>query len=370
MNKFYPLATLLSAILTLGAQAQTYTTVRDGNWHDVGAAQVWDPSGEPPTNCIGCVITISKNVTLNAHVQLSGGSVLYVDGNSAKLTIAAPSGGADWASSFNVILPDDNSNPANMVSVINGGVVDATNGDNQYDGFFSSDIGSPRLYFKQLGNGASAYKDLAVINSRLVTTQTMSSGSQLKASGTLPLGLTDFDAVPNNGEVDLTWNTQFEQNSDHFDIERSSNNGAKWDVIGKVSAQGNASSVTKYDFTDANPGGGTLQYRVHGYDKDGKSTYSPIKTVRLTALATVSVFPNPAKDYVNVSLPAGEANGGQTSIRLIGQTGQLLAEKRVSNAAGTIVTFPVASYAPGNYLVQIVTADGAKQISKVLISRQ
>src|SRR3954464_12758160 len=104
MNKFYPLATLLSAtLLTLGAQAQTYTTVRNGNWNDVGAAQVWDPSGEPPASCIGCTIGAHNQVTLNKHVQLSGGSTLYIDGSAAKLTILS-SGGADWNSSNNVIL--------------------------------------------------------------------------------------------------------------------------------------------------------------------------------------------------------------------------------------------------------------------------
>lgn len=369
MNKFYPLATLLSAILlTHGTQAQTYTTVRNGNWTASGPAQVWDPSGEPPANCVGCTIIVHNEVTLNKSVTLSGGSTLYIDGSDAKLLINA-SNGADWASSFNIILKDDNSNPHNMLSVINGGVVDATAADAQFDGIFTADLSTPVLSFKQIGNGPSAYQGTTVKNTRTVSTQTMATGTNLIASGTLPLGLTDFDAVASNGAVNLTWNTQYEQNSDHFDIERSSNNGAKWDVIGKVAAQGNSSSVTNYNFTDANPGSGTLQYRIHGVDRDGKPTYSPIKAVRLNALASVSVFPNPAKDYVNVSLPAGEATAGQTTIRLIGQTGQLLAEKRTAGSGGSIVTFPVSSYAPGNYLIQIITADGAKQTSKVMISR-
>src|SRR3569833_2039681 len=147
-----------------------------------------------------------------------------------------------------------------MLSVINGCSVDATAADAQFDGIFTADLSTPVLTFKQIGNGPSAYQGTTVKNTRTVSTQTMASGSNLVASGTLPLGLTDFDAFVSNGAVNLTWNTQYEQNSDHFDIERSSSNGAIWDVIGKVAAQGNASSVTNYNFTDANPGSGTVQY--------------------------------------------------------------------------------------------------------------
>ena len=102
---------------------------------------------------------------------------------------------------------------------------------------------------------------------------------------------------------------------------------------------------------------------------DGRPTLSPIKIIRTTPLADVTIFPNPARDYVNVSLPVSEATAGMVSIRLFGQSGQLLAEKRVQAAGGTIQSFPVSSYAPGNYLVQVVTADGAKQVSKVVVSK-
>jgi len=369
MNKFYPLATLLSAILlTLGAQAQTYTTVRDGNWNASGPAQVWDVSGQPPANCTGCTITVLHQVHLNAHLTLSGGSVLNISGPTAQLIVDS-SGGNDWSNSFNVVLMNDHSNPVNSIMATTGGIADARGADTAFDGLFSTFNGSPLIYFKQVGRGPAAFSGTVIANNGNPPTALMNSGSTLKATGTLPLGLTNFDAVPNNGAVDLTWTTQFEQNASYFDIERSANNGTKWDVVGKVTAIGNSNKPTSYSFTDNNPGSGTLQYRIHGYDLDAHPTYSSIRAVRLNPLATISVFPNPAKDYVNVSFPATDGASGLTSIRLIGQSGQVLAEKRVSGSGGSIVTFPVASYAPGNYLLQIVTADGAKQINKVLISR-
>jgi hypothetical protein len=375
MKLFYPLATLLlvSFIFTTGALAQTYTggtytAVRNGNWHTTSGPNAWDPNGEPPVTCLNCSIVINAVVHLNTSVTLSGGSLLNINGSGTQLLVDN-SGGADWASSFNVILLNDNSNPVNTIKTTNGGIGNASAADNSFDGFFTAFSSSPTLYFKQIGNGASAYSGTTVINNRNASSNLLSPGSTLTANGTLPISLVDFAAVLSNGAVDLSWRTLLEANSDHFDIERSTNGGSKWDVIGKVAAKGNSSTPVSYSFTDANPGSGTIQYRVHGYDKDGRPTLSTIQTVRTTPIASVSVYPNPAKDYVNVSLPVSEATAGTVHIRLIGQSGQLLVEKSVTGAGGTVQTFAVSNYPPGNYLIQVTTADGAKQVSKVFLSR-
>jgi len=373
MKKFYPFTTLLcSILLTYGAQAQTggtYTAVRNGNWHVTSGPNVWDPSGEPPADCNNCAININASVNLNVSLTLSGGSILTVSGSGAMITIGS-SGGTDFASSYNIILINDNSTPKTSVKTSNGGVIDATGADNTFDGIFTSPNTHSPILFKQIGNGGSAYNGTTEINSRTVTTNVMSGNTTLSATGTLPITLTNFVATLNGSAVDLTWTTQMEENSDHFDIERSSNSGAKFDVIGKVAAQGYSAIPVNYTFTDANPGSGTLQYRIHGYDKDGRSTYSPIQAVRTTPVATVSIYPNPARDLVNVALPADELAAGTVTIRLFAQSGQLLAEKNVMNAAGTTQSFPVSIYPPGNYLVQVITADGIRQVSKVLISKQ
>lgn len=376
MNKlFYPLATLLlgSLILTTGALAQTYTggtytAVRNGNWHTTSGPNAWDPNGEPPANCINCKIVITNVVHLNTSVTLSGGSLLDIDGSGTQLMVDN-SGGADWASSFNVILMNDNSNPTNTIKATNGGIGNAAGGDNSFDGFFTAFSSSPTIYFKQVGNGPSAYSGTTVINSRNSTVNILSPGGSLTANGTLPINLVDFAAVVNNGAVDLSWRTLTEGNSDHFDIERSTNGGSKWDVIGHVAAQGYSGTPVNYSFTDAAPGSGTIQYRVHAYDRDGRPTFSVVQTVRTTPIVSVSIYPNPAKDYVNVALPVSEATTGTVHIRLIGQSGQLLAEKSVTGAGGTIQSFAVSNYAPGNYLIQVATADGTKQVSKVVLSR-
>jgi hypothetical protein len=371
MNKLYPLALLATSLLIHGAQAQTYTAERSGNWHVDSGPNVWDVSGEPPTNCSGCTITIKSGVTItmNAHITLSNSSILQVgtDGSSATALVINASGGTDFGTSYNIVLLNDGT--SNKLKMNDGLSFLNASGAGTYDGLLS--LYAPNNYYKLLGNAPSGFIGTTVTsNAPAAYGKTLTGPTTLNGTGTLPIGLTDFEAVVNNGAVDLTWITQFEQNSSHFDIERSSNGGAKWDVIGKVAAKGISALPVNYSFTDAGPGSGTIQYRIHGYDLDGKSILSPIQVIRTTPLANITVFPNPAKDYVNVSLPAEEATTGTVSIRLISQSGQLLVERRVTGAGGTIISFPVSSYTPGNYLVQVVTADGARQVSKVLISKQ
>lgn len=374
MKKLYPLASLLLSglILTSGANAQsfTYTAVRNGNWHTPSGVNVWDPSGEPPASCSSCKVIISAGVTvtLNAHITLSGGSTLQVgsDGSAAAALLIPSSGGTDWVTSNNIILPNDGSNPTNSMKVVDGISFISASSAGTYDGVLTSfTSGGSTTYFKQLGTAPNGFVETTVAsNGPAAYGTTLSGPKTLSATGTLPITLTNFDAVVSNGVVDLTWTTLLESNADHFDIERSTD-GAKWDVIGKVAAKGNSSVATNYSFTDGNPGSGTIEYRIHGYDKDGRPTVSPVKAVRTTAIASVSVYPNPATSYVNISIPATESSTAH--IRLIGQTGQVLAEK--TGAGGTVQTFSVGNYPPGNYLIQVITSDGTKQVSKVLISR-
>jgi len=384
MNKLYPLATLLATTLLIhGAQAQTftggtYTAERNKDWHVTSGLNAWDINGEPPVNCINCKIIIKSGVTvnLNTHVTLSGGSTLQIgsDGTAATALLINSSGGSDWATSYNIILVNDGS--TNQLKMNDGLALLNSSNAGTYDGVLSAfpyTSGSTTVtsYYKTLGNAPSSFVETSVgLNSPAAYGKTLSGPATLSAAGPLPIFLANFDAVLNNGEVNVTWTTQFEQNSDHFDIERSADGGAKWDVIGKAAARGYSASPVNYSFTDENPGSGTIQYRVHGYDLDGRPTLSTIKVIRTTPLANVTIFPNPAKDYVNVSLPVSEATAGAVSVRFIGQTGQLLVERRVTGAGGTTLSIPVSSYAPGNYLVQVVTADGSKQVSKVVISRQ
>jgi type IX secretion system substrate protein len=384
MKQIYPFAilTLALASLTGTISAQTYsggsyTAVRNGKWHTPSGPNVWDPNGEPPSTCNNCLITINTgtSVTLNTSVTLAGSSLLQIGTDASAATellipaSVSPAGTA-WNNSNNVIVTNDGSSPANQIQLANSSAfINATSADNSFDGIFTTFSNTPTIYFKQVGNGPSAYSGTAVINQGSINRNSLTGPVTLSGNGTLPIVLSAFDAVLNNSVVDLTWTTDMEINSDHFTIERSTNAGTSWSPIGTVSAQGFSSLPVNYSFTDGSPVSGADQYRLESVDRDGKFTYSDIKVVRVGVISKVTVFPNPARDNVNITLGEGNASFSG-SVRILSLSGQLLAEKIVSNTAGgSTISMSVGGYTPGNYLVLVTGSDGTQQVTKLSVSR-
>jgi hypothetical protein len=166
--------------------------------------------------------------------------------------------------------------------------------------------------------------------------------------------------------VTLDWNTQLEVNFSHFTIQRSAD-GANWEDIGTVQAKGNSAVQTDYSFTDEQPLTGTNYYRLALVNMDGTYIYSDIKVLQSATIARISFFPNPAHDYVNVSL--GGSTGSQVTILLTSISGRVMQEKTAATGDGVVVTFPIQNVAAGMYFLTVVHADGARESSPVLINK-
>jgi len=187
------------------------------------------------------------------------------------------------------------------------------------------------------------------------------------SGGTLPVVLVGFSALLNNDKtISLSWNTQMEVNSSRFVVERSAD-GKAWTEVGEVQAKGNSQVVTNYSFTDEHPQAGVNMYRLRMIDLDGSYGYTEVKSIRTGVVNNISFFPNPAREYVNVSLGAGSATG--VTVSLINAAGQVLQEKRSTSGAGATISFPVGNYAPGVYILSVVSADGARESRQLFISR-
>ncbi len=131
--------------------------------------------------------------------------------------------------------------------------------------------------------------------------QAIAIGSVSFSASTLPVSLTAFSGHRLLRDVLLDWTTQQEINTASFGIER--NSGSNWETIGTVTARGNSSSVSNYSFTDINPQGSVLLYRLKQIDIDANYKYSNI--VRIAAKNTktgILSYPNPFTTLVNVSI--------------------------------------------------------------------
>lgn len=386
MKKFYPstlCAIVLSSLLGLSvpASAQTYThtykttpvlAIGASNWSAGAGVPIWDGStGQPLTNCSNCLIQLTAPgvIHMNTSVLLSNNSSLVI-GPGVTLMIDNSNQNTTFASANGVFL--DNSATTNNTLVMQDGTskLDATAAGN-YDGvFITTNATSPEGYFKQYGTGTGYYF--------VGNTQSLSTGPKLgssatgsatlnSGSGILPIILSSFNAAMNEGAVDLNWTTATESNSDHFSIQRSTNAGASWNEIGTVAAAGNSNTPVSYSYTDNKPAEGTSEYRLQLVDKDGSFSYSEVKAISQGIVTAVSIYPNPARDFVNLTL-SGTA-GESMLIRLYNASGALLQAKNVANAGGTTVPLAVSSYPEGNYLIVVSAADGSRQISKLLITK-
>lgn len=170
----------------------------------------------------------------------------------------------------------------------------------------------------------------------------------------LPLRLLSFtaDVQENlNSKIKLSWVTTNEVNTQDFEVFRKGDDGDLTKIHTETAI--NFAGINKYYFVDKSPIHGNNYYQLKQNDLDGKFTLSDIVVVKngFQETKSVSVFPNPAQDWVNIIHP-------------VSATKSLL---KITNANGTLIaTYPVMPFeeksninlvelGPGLYTLAYVT---------------
>ena len=92
----------------------------------------------------------------------------------------------------------------------------------------------------------------------------------------LPVELTNFDGITDGKYNYLYWTTLSEQNTSHFNLQKS-RDGESWNTITTLNAAGTSLSKINYSVTDYNVDHIINYYRLQQYDLDGVyDTYGPI----------------------------------------------------------------------------------------------
>lgn len=164
----------------------------------------------------------------------------------------------------------------------------------------------------------------------------------------LPVEWISFTGRKINSSIILDWKTETEINNKHFEIERSTNQTA-FTRIGIVSASGNTTGSTSYQFIDHYPANGNNFYRIKQVDQDGSFEYSKIIKLSMDANALIALYPNPVKGMLKMDLP--QANDFH-SIELYDATGKLVARKNLDK--GSIHEEIDMQHLPGGwYIIQL-----------------
>ncbi|MCZ2298150.1 MAG: T9SS type A sorting domain-containing protein [Chitinophagales bacterium] len=205
----------------------------------------------------------------------------------------------------------------------------------------------------QLGfEGASQYGNVIGLDDIVVT-----------ANAPVPVTFGDFTGVRENTKNILKWNTVTENNNTGFELQRSVN-GTEFSTIAFVPTKaenGNSNVALQYTYND-NASTASAYYKLKQIDKDGKSSFSKvvfIKADKPTRFELVSVYPNPAKDNIKVSVASPKASIITLSITDI--TGKVVKQQNVQLAMGdNNVVVDVASLKAGNYIIRLTCAEGCE----------
>jgi uncharacterized delta-60 repeat protein len=183
----------------------------------------------------------------------------------------------------------------------------------------------------------------------------------------LPLTLLTFDGRLQQQNAVLHWTTADENNVDGFSIERSTD-GRNFSSVGFVQAVNTTGNHT-YGFTDDNVtgfGAPLLYYRLQLTDLDGKSRYSGIVAlpVKTDAGKTVMLYPNPARDLLNLSITTAAQE--DISWKVMDITGKgILAGNRNLAPGDNSFSINISSLQAGIYMMSIKGAAMNQQVGFV-----
>lgn len=180
---------------------------------------------------------------------------------------------------------------------------------------------------------------------------------QFPSAGALPVTLTSFGVTLNNRTAYVKWSTSEEFNNREFVVERSIN-GVSYSPVGSRAGTGTTNTSRNYTFDDdlSKVTSAFVYYRLRQVDIDGRFTFSKVIAVKLStndAVKISSVFPNPAKDYINIVLNA-ERNENIT-IRVFNTEGKQVRQyiKGLQTGANTINLDNIEGLGTGMYFIKI-----------------
>ena len=178
--------------------------------------------------------------------------------------------------------------------------------------------------------------------------------------GALPVRLLSFTAEKTNaGKNLLKWTSAGEINISKYEVQHSTDGTGFKNIADATINALNVSINSYYIFSDNKPFEKLNFYRLKITDKDGKISFSPVTVINNSksfSSAGITIFPNPAVNFLNIQTKAGQK--GKAAVSIISNAGQIVYKADYTIADESIVYLDVKKLAAGNYNVRIKTADG------------
>lgn len=177
----------------------------------------------------------------------------------------------------------------------------------------------------------------------------------------LPIVIKNFFLNEYNCSAFLSWTTSQESNTSHIDIYRTSNSANTFPRIATVQSAGQSNQEKMYSYIDKDVKDNTsYEYQLQFIDIDGRVSKSDSKTITLdcsNASSSIHVFPNPAKNELNV-LYVTESNNSEIELAVYDLTGRNIISKTQSlNNGGNLITLDISKLSNGIYFLHYKDID-------------
>jgi len=215
-------------------------------------------------------------------------------------------------------------------------------------------------YNPELGtsNSASAFGDGYAIKSSFTTGFSgIGAGDPGDPPAALPVTLISFEAECEDEDVQLTWSSATEINTDYFEIQHSLD-GENFETIGIEKAAGNSDKQIDYDFLHEDVGYGMHYYQLKMVDLDDTYEYSEKAKAfqNNSGFEFVSAYPNPTSEYLTVSYNGD--NNASTEVSLINTWGVSVYQQSMRpNVGSNSLKLDVTNINAGVYLLTIKNSD-------------
>jgi trimeric autotransporter adhesin len=169
------------------------------------------------------------------------------------------------------------------------------------------------------------------------------------------LNFTAAKVTSTTPQVQLTWITENEQNYTGFTVERSTDNGKTFTVVGGLTGD----AAGNYGLTDKTPVTGINLYRLKSVDINGNITYSYIVPISYSDLSNnltksnINVYPNPASSIINLAITADLNTQSNYNIQITNSTG--LVVKQATSAQPNWQS-TINDLLPGTYVIKVLNS--------------
>jgi len=167
----------------------------------------------------------------------------------------------------------------------------------------------------------------------------------------LPVELSSFSSECTNNEVVISWTTESEYNSSHFELTKS-RDGLNWETVHSEPAAGYSQSEIVYSFVDTE--NQDSYYRLNQYDIDGNmEIYGPIHSGCTDQNNYFTTYPNPSSGHFNLIINDSRFIG-ETKVDFCDVNGKITNTLNLTLKTGiNLFVIDSTPYKSGLYLLRI-----------------